>query len=62
MFYDVCILDANMRIKKVIKGHDLTRKFWRQFYAAEKGDHFTSTERIRLPKEIRKRLDALAAI
>lgn len=58
MFYDVRVLDPNMRARKIISARELTRKFWRDFYHGEKDKSFTKTGGKKIPQALRKKLEA----
>jgi len=56
MFYEVRILNADMKIKKVISQDELVQRFWRRFYRDEKNHGLLSSGRNKLPDKVRKQL------
>ena len=56
MFYEVRILNADMKIKKVISQGELVRRFWRRFHMDEKKHGLLSSGRNKLPDKVRKQL------
>lgn len=56
MFYDVRILDSNMKLKQTIDSRQLTRMHWEEFYRREKGKKFAHTDSGSSTGSLRKRL------
>ncbi|MFQ5716524.1 MAG: hypothetical protein ACE5GQ_05425 [Nitrospinales bacterium] len=56
MFYDVRILDSNMKLKKTINSRQLAQMHWEEFYRREKGKKFAHTDSGSSTSSLRKRL------
>lgn len=57
MFYDVKILDPKGKIKKIISGQELGKRYWTAFRMAEANNTLNSSGNQRVPNWVKKRLD-----
>ena len=57
MFYDVKILDPKGKIKKIISGQELGKRYWAAFRMAEANNTLNSSGNQRVPNWVKKRLD-----
>ena len=56
MFYDVKILDPKGKIKKIISGQELGKRYWTAFRMAEANNTLNSSGNQRVPNWVKKRL------
>ena len=57
MFYDVKILDPKGKIKKIISGQELGKRYWAAFRMEEANNTLNSSGNQRVPNWVKKRLD-----
>ena len=57
MFYDVKILDPKGKIKQVISGQELGKRYWTAFRMAEVNNTLNSSGNQRVRNWVKKRLD-----
>ena len=57
MFYDVKILNPQGKIKKIISGQELGKRYWKAFSIAEANKTLNSSGIQRVPYWVKKRLD-----
>ncbi len=57
MFYDVKVLNPQGKIKKIISGQELAKRYWNVFYSAEANRSLNSTGTKQVPGWMKKKLD-----
>ena len=57
MFYDVKILDSQGKIKTIISGQELGKRYWKAFSITEANKTLNSNGNQRIPNWVKKRLD-----
>ena len=57
MFYDVKILDPQGKVKQIIPGQELGKRYWKAFRIAEANNTLNSSGNQRVPNWVKKRLD-----
>jgi hypothetical protein len=57
MFYDVKILNPQGKIKKIISGPELKKRYWEMFYYTESNKTLNSTGVKQVPSWVKKKLD-----
>lgn len=57
MIFEVRVLDASGKIKKVISREEISRKHWEQFRKEEEGYCFAQAGKSTIPRWVKERLD-----
>jgi hypothetical protein len=58
MFYEVRIFNARGKLKKILSGQELTRRYWEKINGQESGSNPVQGKVKRLSSEMRRQLDA----
>ena len=58
MFYEVRIFNARGKLKKILSGQELSRKYWEKINGQEPGLNPVQGKVKKISKEMRMRLDA----
>lgn len=58
MFYDVKIMDAQGKIKKIVTSEEISKTYWKNFQYEEANKSLNTSARKQVPSWVKKKLDA----